>query len=653
MNLTLKKNFKSLEPFRFKDLPDFCVITGRNGTGKTQLLELIKLRKESVERTANGFEIDIDQRRIQYEGLSASFSSTAHSTHWNNTMRQFFNDYNSFHHFMEVFHKLFTSIPGFTLLNKSLQELYELLVNHAQDEMRSSLQKAGEDINTPTLFQSRIRDYADQFLYRIEALEAAWIVSVKTRKSLFELRERDFYHNPPEERLLGKQHLFGASIENLFYAYAKRRHINFMHLVGKQMLGREYDCIPDAEFTSLYPEPWILINQVLKDSGLPYYFTGIEPDDLIEGDPVFFHLKKSTNHKTVDFQSLSSGEKVIMTLIFSLFIKAFYGEAVNKPELLVLDEPDAHLHPAMSKLLIKVLHETFVKGWGLKIIMTTHSPSTVAMAPDESLYELRNEPKTELLKVTKDDALKTLMSGVPTLSIDYLNHRQVFVESETDVFYYQNIYEVMSENLQLTHQLYFIASGNSGNVTVVKTLVEKLRSAGNAKVYGVIDWDAKNEPADFIQVHGKGEFYSIENIIYLTVYLGLHFMVRSSETISKDLQVPERYQHYEFGIKEPLERIQQVSDWIIQKIVKKFPALKDNSNMIDVHFNNNKTVKVPAWYLQMRGHELEEKLKKTFLSLEKYRNEGDLQRELTLLVVKSYPFTPTSSCNIIKSLSAQ
>ena len=37
MKLTLGKKFKSLEPFLI-ELPDFVVLTGINGAGKTQLL---------------------------------------------------------------------------------------------------------------------------------------------------------------------------------------------------------------------------------------------------------------------------------------------------------------------------------------------------------------------------------------------------------------------------------------------------------------------------------------------------------------------------------------------------------------------------------------------------------------------------------------
>ncbi len=41
MKITLLKPFKSLQPFTSEELNDFTIITGKNGSGKSQLLELL------------------------------------------------------------------------------------------------------------------------------------------------------------------------------------------------------------------------------------------------------------------------------------------------------------------------------------------------------------------------------------------------------------------------------------------------------------------------------------------------------------------------------------------------------------------------------------------------------------------------------------
>lgn len=41
MEITIRKKFKAINPFQLSNLPDLVVLTGENGTGKTQLLEYL------------------------------------------------------------------------------------------------------------------------------------------------------------------------------------------------------------------------------------------------------------------------------------------------------------------------------------------------------------------------------------------------------------------------------------------------------------------------------------------------------------------------------------------------------------------------------------------------------------------------------------
>ena len=57
-----------------------------------------------------------------------------------------------------------------------------------------------------------------------------------------------------------------------------------------------------------------------------------------------------TNNKEIEYQNLSSGEKVLLTL--SLFILQ-RSLSEKFPKILLLDEIDATLHPSLCKNLIK------------------------------------------------------------------------------------------------------------------------------------------------------------------------------------------------------------------------------------------------------------------------------------------------------------
>src|SRR5690606_21408835 len=140
--------------------------------------------------------------------------------------------------------------------------------------------------------------------------------------------------------------------------------------------------------------------------------------------PFELKLINTFNQSEVKFSDLSSGEKVLMSLALALYNSKF---DIEFPRVLLMDEPDASLHPTMSKQFLEIIENVFVKEKGVKVIITTHSPSTVALAKEEDLFVV-NKTGVRIEKTTKDKALKILTSGVPSFSVNYENRRQVFVE---------------------------------------------------------------------------------------------------------------------------------------------------------------------------------------------------------------------------------
>lgn len=61
-----------------------------------------------------------------------------------------------------------------------------------------------------------------------------------------------------------------------------------------------------------------------------------------------------------------------------------------RPVLLLVDEPDSHLHPTAQERLVKVLAEA-AKQFGTQVILTTHSPSVVrALPPDARVVWMKD-----------------------------------------------------------------------------------------------------------------------------------------------------------------------------------------------------------------------------------------------------------------------
>ncbi|MCA3448228.1 MAG: AAA family ATPase [Rhodobacter sp.] len=68
---------------------------------------------------------------------------------------------------------------------------------------------------------------------------------------------------------------------------------------------------------------------------------------------------------------------------FLQVIQIFAYLVYFRPVLLLVDEPDAHLHPMAQDRLVTVLAEA-AEHFGTQIIMTTHSPSVVRALPSEA-----------------------------------------------------------------------------------------------------------------------------------------------------------------------------------------------------------------------------------------------------------------------------
>ena len=69
----------------------------------------------------------------------------------------------------------------------------------------------------------------------------------------------------------------------------------------------------------------------------------------------------------------SSGERELMTYLFAIY-------ALNvKDALIVIDEPELHLHPRWQKILLE-LFERLAKDTGNQFLMATHSPAFASPA---------------------------------------------------------------------------------------------------------------------------------------------------------------------------------------------------------------------------------------------------------------------------------
>lgn len=586
LSLNFSGNYKSIRAFSWGNIPAFAVITGINGTGKSQLLELI------------------------------------HNTLINNPQSP--------------------SHERVTITGKTIGR-------HEVTFLKGEWQLQGTGRLSYATVQSRIESYYSQFREmssyqnsQPRLFEAFQDVIRKTGKQPANLTVEEFSSAFPEI-LIEQESFLSTIIGEIFLKYR----LNEIDL-------KSQGCSESDINERLREKPWNVLRKILKTAKLPFNINDPANNGIWDG----FHLQLThqITNDHVNFADLSSGEKVLMSLVFYLYNSQEKGVF---PKLFLLDEPDAHLHPSMSQVFINVMKKVLVDELGVQVIMTTHSPSTVALAPEEAIF-VANREGERITKASKDAALKHLISGVPSFSVNYENRRQVFVESKYDVNYYEKIYRKITDRLEPEVSLSFIASGEIStdkngmpisNCGQVINATKVLRDAGNKFVWGLVDWDTKNTEDDFIKVLGDGSRYGIENYLFDPILVAA-LLFREKLVQRDELALPDNATHVDFSTYDN-GQLQRIADFVIDKI--KVIVTPDSENEASVSLLSGKTINIPVWYLHYQCHDLENKLLQAFPKLNaiKAGKEDALKNAIIDKVIDDLPeLISTDFLDVFKKLQS-
>ncbi|WP_312921587.1 AAA family ATPase [Empedobacter brevis] len=399
-------------------------------------------------------------------------------------------------------------------------------------------------------------------------------------------------------------------------------------------IGKIVQVLSEDDFHKNFGEsPIKILNDVLNEydvNGYKFKSSQLQFDlhNGMQNQNINVYLFNKNEDFETQLEALSSGEKTLLALAFSIY-KLQKKKIIAK--VLLMDELDSALHPSMSERLINVLYNYFHKTLGIKIIISSHSPSTIAFSPDDSLYIIKKGDTEKLLHhVSKDEALKELTIGVPSFSINYENRKQVFVESKYDVEYYSAFYDIFKDYLNKDISLNFIASGDIrkngagqgiSSCDVVKDVTQTLRNAGNNSIYGIIDWDTS--PSKFNNPHvftlGFNSRYSIENYILDPLFIGFLLIIEKFEnfeyfgiTNKKNI-----FDLYNLSIEECQLIINKIENEFLEKRIINQITSKEYLTISGFNFSLSEELAT------MQGHELESNYFKIYPKLNKYKGSAD------------------------------
>ena len=435
MRIDLRRPYKSIWSLTAEELPDFVILIGRNGAGKSQLLEALEQR----------FAVIPNISVAEIEKYDMGSFRTPNASEANRHSNQFARDTADAY----LLHRLGGTSPierALKIFNQFASEIEQTSDGQARDNFVCNL--SDEIRQVPDFDVFAAQDGGSPYKQSLYARVLAPLKSGNAgrrggsssnqRKSSFDGNQAALLsaamklfgklpHELTRDDIMRASHYGGEilsnSISEMFATYKveqfiwAHKRIESEHVRFNELL---------AEYRTNNPPPWETLRAILSDmrdaasgDGLfNFDFSDPEGYELHIGNYEQFSFKAEMTNRTTGAQyeldSLSSGERVLMALCLASF-NQYFGR--RRPKLLLLDELDTLLHPSMVAALVSTLKNQFVSK-GTKVLMTSHSPMTVASLGEADIFRaVRTGGHVSVSRTTKSEAINELSDGLATVDV--------------------------------------------------------------------------------------------------------------------------------------------------------------------------------------------------------------------------------------------
>lgn len=175
--------------------------------------------------------------------------------------------------------------------------------------------------------------------------------------------------------------------------------------------------------------------------------------DILDVDFIEFRLNEFVLYDENEYSKYSSGQ-IIMILILAEVLAYITTES-----LLIIDEPETHLHPNSISIFIKTLNKILAK-FNSYAIISTHSPQVVQEVPSKDIVvieRLENSPSVRGLDIESFGENLSTITGRIFHTISHDEYYRVFFKNLSEEKTFDEIIKIFEEHslpLSLNAKIY-------------------------------------------------------------------------------------------------------------------------------------------------------------------------------------------------------
>lgn len=374
----------------------YTLITGKNGLGKTRLLNFIILKymKDNYRRNFYSRSEKVDENTLKNFEINAIGTPNKVIVHTNSKFDKFPSD-------IEIPTRKYININEISSHNDSDNFFYKILLN--------------KNINLKSVKNTlNYLNYDSKIKFELS------IPLSSTPAGYLEKMIENFHEDLVK---IG----FNTLRKDTKLSRKDKKFLNLLHYIyerGIQIpntteLKTIYNLYHRANFYDYINEIIVDLNE--KDMTLRF-FTRNEFSILLKYKLIIIHhiylqnlkvnssLFECSNEEYISFYHLSSGQKSIINTLLGI------SSVIESNSLICIDEPEISLHPEWQEEIILKLQEAFIDKEGCHFLIATHSPQVVSGLKSENgfIHDLENKilfKSKDFTKKSADFQLATIFNS--------------------------------------------------------------------------------------------------------------------------------------------------------------------------------------------------------------------------------------------------